>query len=127
MQERGYIAVLATLIIGAVSLTVTLGMLLLGVSNQQSTLATQWSLQARDMADACAEEGLLQIQNTTSFTGTNTITIDNQTCSYTVVSTGVSTRTITTTSTVGSVVRKVLLYVTISTSSISITSWQEVS
>lgn len=126
-RDGGYIAVLATMIIGAVSLGITLSVLTIGTSTQQSVLASQSSSQARAMADACVEEGLLQLQSTNgSYTGTGNVTIGSQTCSYTVANTGGTSRTVSTTSTVGNVVRKMLVYVTITSSSISVTSWQEV-
>jgi len=125
--QSGYIAVLATLIIGAVSLGITLSVLTLGTATQQNTLATQWGAQARAMADACAEEGLQQLQETAgAYTGTGNVTLSGQACSYTVTNTGGSTRTISTSATIGNVVRKMLVYVTITASSISVTSWQEV-
>jgi DeoR/GlpR family transcriptional regulator of sugar metabolism len=126
-RERGYIAVLSTLIVGAVSLAIVVGVLLLGVSSQKSSFVSQWQTQARGATDGCTEEALQQIQSNTAFTGTNTVTIGTESCTYTVANTGVTTRTISASATVGSVVRKVQVYVTIASSSISITSWQEVS
>ena len=125
--QNGYIAVLATLIIGAVSLGITLSVLTLGTATQQNALATQRGAQARALADACAEEGLQQLQETAGvYTGTDTMTLSGQSCSYTVTNTGGSSRTVSTSATVGNVVRKMLVYVTITASSISVTSWQEV-
>ncbi len=125
--QEGYIALLSTLVIGAVALSVTVAVLLMGTVSQQAILAEQRSVQARGLANACAEEALQQIHDNTTFTGTNSVTITGESCSYTVASTSSSTRTITTNCTIGSVVRKVQVYVTIASSSISITSWQEVS
>lgn len=124
--EHGYIAILSTLIVGAVALTVATAVLLLGISSRQSTLVAQQAVQARKSVDGCAEEALMQIQANTSFTGTNTGTFSGVSCSYTVANTGSATRTISATTTSGNVVRKVIVYVTINASSISITSWQEV-
>lgn len=126
-REDGYVALLSVLILGAIATAVGVALLITGVDAQRETLVTQHSVQARSLADACAEEALLQLHDNAAFSGSNNFTLANNTCTYTVASTGVSSRTITTTATVGNVVRKVLVYVTMSSSSISITSWQEVS
>lgn len=121
--ERGYIALLAILIIGAASTAIALGLLTLGVDSQRSTSIRQRSGQAQHLATACAEEALQVIHDDTSFTGTTNMIIG---CSYTVTNTGGNNRTITANATVNSVVKRVEVHVTIGVSSISITSWQEV-
>jgi hypothetical protein len=127
MKQGGYIAVLSVIIVGAATMAIALTLLATGSDAQRSHLITQQSIQARQLAHGCAEEALQKIRESTSFTGTNTITMGAGNCSYVIVSTGASTRTITTIGTVGNVVRKVAVYATINSSSVSVTSWQEVS
>lgn len=126
-RESGYIALLAVLIIGAAATAISLALLMTGTDSQRSTLAEQQSKQARSLAIACTEEGLQQIHDNTAFSGTNTLSLGQGSCIYTVTVTGGTTRSLTTSGTVGSIVRKIQTYVTIGSSSISITSWQEVS
>lgn len=123
--QSGYIALMAVLIVGAASLAISLALLTTGTDNQRNSLATQQSKQARGLAVACAQEALQQMHDNTSFTGSNNINLGQGTCSYTVTNTGGSNRTIDTTGTVNGVVRKIKIYATITTT-ISITSWQEV-
>lgn len=128
--QKGYIALLAVLIIGAASLAISLALLTAGADSQRSTLVTQQSAQARNLASSCVEEALQQMHDDTSFTGTDTISFGQGSCTYTVTNTGGTARTIDaagTSGAVNSVVRKLKVYVTISASSLSITSWQEVS
>lgn len=125
-NSHGYVALLAILIVGAAATAVAVALLITGTDSQRATLITQQSAQARNLATACAEEALQQMHDNTAYTGTAPLTLGQGTCSYTVTNTGGSNRSITTTGTVGSVVRKLQIYVTITTS-ISITSWQEVS
>lgn len=124
--ENGYVALMAVLIIGATSLAVGLTLLTTGTDSQRAALVTQQSAQARALADACAEEALQQIYASASFTGSNSLSQGQGNCSYTVTNTGGSNRTIDASGNVSSVVRKVKVYVTITSSSISISSWQEV-
>jgi len=78
------------------------------------------------MADTCAEEALEQIRESDSFTGTNNVTIDSQSCSYTVTNTGGTTRSITANSTVNNITRRVSITITAISPSIVVSSWQEV-
>lgn len=125
--QGGYIALLSVLVVGAVATAIGVTLLVLGTDSQRETLVTQQSVQARGLADACVEEALQQLHDAADFTGSGNLTLDTGSCTYTVTPTGSSTRTIAATATVGNVVRKVAAYVTMSSSSISITSWQEVS
>jgi len=126
-HQNGYVALLSVLILGAVTTAVALALLTTGTDRQRSGLIEQQSKQARAAAVACAEESLQIIHDTTSFTGTNNLALSPGTCTYTVTNTGGSDRTIVASGTVGNVVKKIQVYVTIEASSISVTSWQEVS
>lgn len=127
-QQSGYIALMAILIIGAAAVAISLALLSTSTDIQRSTLVQQQSKQARGLAVACAQEALQQVHDSTTYTGTTSISpIGQGNCSYTVTNTGATTRTILATGTVGNIVRKIQVYVTIGSSSISITSWQEVS
>lgn len=126
-KQDGYIALLAVLVVGAAAMATALILLTTGTNIQRTTLVRQQSFQAQQLANACAEEALQVIHDSTSYTGSGNLTLGAGACTYTVASTGSSTRTITATGTVDSVVRKSAVYVTINASSISITSWQEVS
>lgn len=125
-SESGYIALISVLVVGAVSLVATIGVLTSGTDTQRSVLAQQQSIQALGHATSCAEEALQLIHDTTTFTGSNTLTFSTGSCLYTITNTGGQNRVIDTTGTVNDVVRKLKVYVTIGTSSITVTSWQEV-
>lgn len=125
-HQNGYVALLAVLIIGAASLAIATTLLISGADMQRQALAEQQSIDARNLATACAEEGLQQIHDSTIFTGTNNLSLGLGSCSYTVTNTGGATRTIDSSGTVNGIVRKIKVYVTINTSSLSITSWQDV-
>ena len=124
---NGYIALISVLIVGVAATAIAITLLTTGSDATRSALIVQQSVQARQLADGCAEEALQKIHDLTSYTGTSSLTLGARTCTYTIASTGASTRTIATTGTVNTVVRKSMVYVTINSSSLSITSWQEVS
>lgn len=126
-HSQGYVALIAVLIVGAAATAIATALLITSTDSQRTTLVLQRSAQARSHAVACAEDALQTIHDNTSYTGTTNLTLSSGSCSYTVTNTGGNNRTIVTSSTVGSVVRKLQIYATIGASSISITSWQEVS
>jgi type II secretory pathway pseudopilin PulG len=125
-NESGYVALISVLIVGAISLAAALGILTSGTDAQRSVLTQQQSAQALGLANACAEEALQVMQATTTFTGSGNLTLSTGSCLYTITNTGGQNRVIDTTGTVNDVVRKLKVYVTIGSTSISITSWQEV-
>lgn len=126
-SQHGYVALLSVLIVGAACLTIGITLLITGADSQRSVLVTQQSTQARNLASACAEEALQQLHDNTSFTGNNNLSLGQGSCGYTVSNTGGNNRTIDSMGTVNGIVRKLKVYVTINATSISITSWQEVS
>jgi hypothetical protein len=125
-HNQGFAILLTVIVAGAVGLTIVATVLLLGVDMARSSLVTVNSHQAGTMADTCAEEALEQIRESDSFTGTNNVTIDSQSCSYTVTNTGGTTRSITANSTVNNITRRVSITITAISPSIVVSSWQEV-
>lgn len=126
-QQSGYIALLAVLIVGAVATATSLVLLATSADSQRSAIVSQQAKQARALAVACSEEALQKMHEDTAYTGTAGLTLGQGNCSYTVTSTGANTRTIVATGTVGNIARKIQISATLSSSNISITSWQDIS
>jgi type II secretory pathway component PulK len=126
-SQSGYVALLSVLIVGAIATATGIALLVTSSDSQRSALISQQSKQARALAVACSEEALQVIFDDTVYTGTGNVTLGQGSCSYTVTSTGSTTRTISVTGTVNNTLRKILINVTIGSSNISITSWQDVS
>lgn len=125
-RQGGYIALITVLIAGAAAIAIALAMLVSGTDNQRSALITQQSAAARNLARSCSEEALQQGRDNPAYTGTGNLGLGGGTCTYTVTNNGGSSRIIDASGVAGDVVRKIKIYATITTSSISITSWQEV-
>ncbi len=126
-NESGYVALLTVLVVGAAATAIALVLLTSGADSQRATLVEQQSKQARVLAVACAQEALQQIHDNIAFSGTNGLTLGQGSCTYTVTVASTTTRSITVTSTVGNIVRKIQATSTIGTSTISVSSWQEIS
>lgn len=125
-MNKGYITLLSVLIAGAVGVSIAVSLLLLGLSSSRTSFVAQQSTQARGLANACVEEALQEIRDS-SFTGAGNLSLGVGTCSYTVTSVGGENRTITTTGVVGTIQRKVKVTIDTISSQINVTSWQEVS
>ncbi len=124
--KSGYITLISVLVVGAVGVAVATSLILLGLGSSRTSFAVEQSGQAKALANACAEEALQQIRDSTPFTGSGSLTLGRGTCGYTVTSQGGQNRTITSSSTVNSVIRKVQVIISAITPAITVTSWQEV-
>ncbi len=124
-RQRGYVALLAVLITGAIASAIALALLITGIDSQRGSLVTMRSVQARNLATACAEEALQQLWDDSSYTGTGNLSLGQGSCSYTVTNAGGTSRLIATSGTVSAVTRKLQVNATIG-STITITSWQDV-
>ena len=126
MNKKGYVALITVLITGAIGVAIATSLLLLGLGSSRTSFALEQSNQAKALANACAEEALQQIRDSTAFTGTGNLTLGQGSCAYTVTNDGGENRTVTASGTVGTVVRKIKIIVNTINPAINLTSWQEV-
>ncbi|HSX16948.1 MAG TPA: hypothetical protein VLH86_02500 [Patescibacteria group bacterium] len=125
--ESGYVALLTVLIVGVAATAIALVLLASGADSQRSTLVVQQSKQARTLAVACAQEAAQQIHDNIAFVGSNTLTLNSQgTCTYIVARPTGTTRSISAIGTVGNVSRKILATATIGATTVTMSSWKEV-
>lgn len=125
-NQSGYITLLSTLFLVAIGGVVAGSIILLGLGFSKTSFAHFQSNEAKALANACSEEALQKIQESSSFSGSSTITLGDGTCSYTVVKLSGGNRTITSTGTVGTIIRRVSIAIDQVNPTIHITSWQEV-
>lgn len=125
LKQTGYTAFIAVLIVGAAAMAIALALLVTGADSQRSTLVEQQSKQANGLAIACAHEALQVIHDNIAYSGNGNLSLGQGGCTYTVAVTAPTTRTITADGTVGTVNRDINVSVTIGSTTISVTSWQE--
>ncbi len=125
-RSSGYIVLITVLVIGAIGAAIATSVIWLGLGSSKSSLALEQSNQAKALANACSEEALQQIRDSTPYTGSGNLTLGQGTCSYTVTSGTGQNRTITATGTVGTILRKVTITIDAINPAINVTSWQEV-
>lgn len=124
--QKGYIVLLATLIVVVVGLAITSSFILLGLDFSRTVFSLEQSNQAKALANACAEEALLQVRNNTNYSGSGNLILSRGTCTYTVINQGGENRTINSSGIVGTLYRKVKITINQINPKITILSWQEV-
>jgi len=124
--EDGYAALLGVLVIGAVTALATVSILLSGMQSSRTSFAFQQSVQAQSLADACAEEALQQVRDESSYIGSDSLSFEAGSCSYSVGFGGGQNRTITAEGIVDSIIRKIEISVSQINPEITVDSWQEV-
>lgn len=126
INQRGYITLLSVLFLVAIGGVVAGSLILLGLGSSRTSFALDQSNQAKALANACGEEALERIQESTPFSGSATINLGNGSCVYTVTKLTGQNRTIASSGTIGTILRKVSISIDKITPAINITFWQEV-
>lgn len=123
-QQNGFVILIVILIMGAVGLAVAYSVTIFGVDANRMSLVMQQAEEARGLANACAEEGLMQIFIDKHYTGTQ-ILLDGG-CSFTVFNLGGKNREVRAVGTAENVTKKIKILVDQVNPDIRVSSWQEV-
>lgn len=118
--KKGYITLISTLIVGAVGIAVAVSLLILGLGSSRSSLSLLQSYQAKALVNACAEDALEKVRDSSTYSGTGSLTINGNLCSYIVTRDGLNT-SMTASGSVGTIIRKVSF-----TFDANGSSWQEI-
>ena len=126
LDNSGYITLISVLVVGAVGMAIVISLIQFGLGSSRTSFALEQSSQAKSLVDACVEEALEQIRNSTPFIGNGNLSFDLGDCDYTVTNDGGQNRTVTSSGTVDSIIRKNKVIISTINPQIIITSWQEV-
>jgi len=117
---------LGVLVAGLIASTIASAVLFFGMDFSRSALLFQRSFQAKALARACADSGLLKLHDNVLFVGAGSLTIGIGTCSYTVANLGGGNRRIQASGTVENVVRKIEVLISAVRPKLSVSSWRDV-
>jgi len=125
----GYVLLLSTVFIGAISSIILASVLMLGTNSSQVHLAVEQSGRALAAAHACADRALLSLRQNPGYDGGEFLVIDEMAnCEIlTVGGTGNTNRLLCTEGQSGDAVRRFEIIISQIYPQISISSWQEVS
>lgn len=124
-NNKGYVALISMLIIGAVGLSVVISLVLLSVGSSRTSFSLEQGNQAKALANACAEEALQQIWNADNYVGEGNLTLGQGNCTYTVSNESVP-KTISASGNVGTITQKISITIDSVSPYIHPSSWQEV-
>ena len=125
-MKKGFSTLFAVIVVGAVTLTVIFSLATVSLSSSRIANAFSSAFRAKSLANACAEQGLMEIRKDANFSGTHSLTIAGQGCSYAVINNGGEGREIQSMSTVNIFTRKVKVQISQIFPKITIDSWKEV-
>lgn len=125
---NGFIALTSIVILGAVILLVSIGLVLRAIDDAHMTLDEDLSNRARMLVDACAEYALLQLKRNVSYAGNETIVLGgSDSCAiFPIGGSGNEQRTIQTESVVSGYVRRVKIEVARLRPVVQINAWEDV-
>jgi hypothetical protein len=123
-NQQGYIILVSVLVISAIAVAITISLIFLGLGASRSSLAYQQSAQAKNLANACVNQALLEIAES-DFTGSASLDFENGSCTYLVTNLGGINRDIRGEAVVNNVTRRVKVLID-QINPVNITSWQEV-
>lgn len=127
-NQKGFVALISILIIGAIVLTISIGLSLRSIGETNMSLGEQESHRALALANLCAEQALMKLENTLNYAGGEPVTIGSKSCDILTISgSGNFNRTIKTQSVVSGYTKKVRVEVSQISPTMQITSWEEVS
>lgn len=124
-MQKGFSTLFAVLLLGGVALTLTLTLSTSSLWSIRSSRDAGVSNTAKSLVNACAEIALEAMRENNSYTGTGNVTLNGNTCSYTVTNTGGTTRSLSVTGTVRDITRN-LSITTSAFNPLTVSSWQEI-
>ena len=122
-DEKGIVAILTIIIIGAATLIMALNSSLLGLGELGMGYTAGKSSTVIAITDGCLEEVLYQLKLDSDYDD-NSLVLDEGSCIINIISTG-DDRTITITGTIGDYNKKIEVKLTFSGERIIINSWEE--
>lgn len=126
-SQKGYIALITILIIGAVGVTIAVSLLTASIGKSKSSNITNYSQKAEDAAYTCSEEALRQIKTDPSYTGNYNLNLgDDISCNYNIIDLGSENREIQSQGSYQQVTKKVEVSIDQINPQINISLWQEV-
>ncbi len=124
-MQRGFSTLLVVIILGSVATGFILYGSITSLWSVRGSIDNKNSMQAGQLANACAEVALEVMREANSFIGVGSETINGNTCDYEVINNSGDNRIIKVTAIVGGLTRK-LQITTDSFNPINVVSWQNV-
>lgn len=126
LNQRGAFLLTGVLVLSAVSLVISLVVVLGGVARTQSSGVSLANTQARGLGESCVEQALNDIRSNDTASGTTSYVNDDVVCTYQIIIGVNPLREIRATATRNNTEVKLRVRLSSTTPSIIISDWQEV-
>ena len=118
---------MATLIMSAVAVTITVAVVLISVGSLRSGLVVQRGSHARLLADSCAEEAVFRLYDDQAYVAGDTLIFAGGSCEIVAITgSGNTDRVVQVTGTVDDVIRRVEVDIATVTPQVVLNSWLDV-
>ncbi len=125
-NRSGFVTLLSIIVIGAVTISVVLGLLLLGTDSLQTTQYQIDSAHAAAYTDSCAEKALNTLKGNAAYAGGETVNFTRGACTILpLIGAGTQTPTIRVEGTVSSTKRRVEISIKQVSPQIKLNYWRE--
>lgn len=125
-MKKGYIALISTIIVSAIVLSIGLSLIFVNLNASLSGLIVRQSDQARALAKTCSELALYELSQNYNYLESNTYTLDFGQCQYSVLSSGANGRLINSSGVINDIYRKEQVFLNQENSRLNIIYWQDV-
>lgn len=125
MKKNGFSTLLIVILMGSVAISLVLAISISNYQGVKSGISDKDSSKSKALINACGEISLEAIRENNSFTGTSTVLLDGNNCTYIVSNTGGNNRTIIASGYFDSIFRKIEIH-TSAFNPLVISSWQEI-
>jgi hypothetical protein len=126
-NQKGYIALISILIVSGMTLLIAISVSLSGISESDMGLLKNQSTKAFYLATLCAEDALVKLKNDLKYSGNETLTIGEGSCTILAIKGGGNfNRVVKTTGTIYNQIRKIKVEISQVNPKMEISSWQEV-
>lgn len=123
--KHGFSTLFIVIILGAITLSIVFALSTGSAWSIRGSIDTKNSNKAKALVNACAEVALERIRENNAYTGTDSVALDGNTCTYIVSNTGGTTRSLLVSGLVSGVTRK--LNITTGTfNPLVVSSWREI-
>ena len=124
MREKGYIALISTIIISAVLIAIASALSFYGFENRYNALDYEFKEKSKALAEGCVNTAILKLAENPNFKGNETINIENDFCLIREIKTNGLQKIIETQSTIGNAYTN--LKITVDQNTLSIISFEEI-
>ena len=125
--RKGYVFLISVLVTGVIAASTAVSLVLLGLASKQSSQSMQFSTQAFELAQTCAERALRSLRADTTYDGNETFTLTGGSCTInTIGGSGTADRDICVTGRSGTSTKRIQLDVPRLFPTVHIVSWKEV-